>query len=151
MEGKAWEWGQIKCTLVASFPAPLLRNVKLKLCMRREPGTFSDTRTLKWGRNCTWAYPNTQNREKSKDSGPTYYMNLAIGGWVSFIPRVKCKAGWITCKRLPFCSKNTGPISIMPWSREKRYQALHVCTFRVPGSLGTRLVHCNCQPYIAYT
>ena len=47
------------------------------------------------------------------------------------------KAGWIMLKKLPFCSKNSGPSSITSWSHEKRYQALHA--FHVPGSLGTRL------------
>ena len=52
---------------------------------------------------------------------------------------VKCEVGWITSRRLPFCSKNSVPNLVMSWSREKMYQALHTCKIRVPESLGTSL------------
>ena len=59
----------------------------LRLRMWREPGIFSHVSTAK-GRteveplNCTWAYPKTQNRKKSKDSRQ---LTIRIWLWVNVI------------------------------------------------------------------
>ena len=57
------------------------------------------------------------------------YTHLANGERISYTPSIKCLVDWTTVKTLPFCSKNSGPISIMSWSHEKRYQALPAYTF----------------------
>ena len=50
---------------------------------------------------------------------------------------------------LPFCSKNSGPILITPWSHEKRYQALAACTHvRVPEKPGNEAKLSRCQSYL---
>ena len=78
-------------------------------------------------------------------------MYITIGVWISYTPSVEREVGWITSKTLPFCSRNSGSILITSWSREKIYQALHVCTFHVPESLGTKLRYtfhaCHCHPF----
>ena len=57
-----------------------------------------------------WTEDSEQGKERRK--WETYYTYLAIGERISYTLSVERKAGWITRKTLPFCSKISGPIMI---------------------------------------
>ena len=97
----------------------------------------------KSGRKALIAHGHTRRPrtgERAKVSGHLLHV-YSYRGRISYTPNVEHKVGWIMHKMLPFCSKKSGPILIMSWSHEKRYQPLHACTFRVLESLGTRLIY----------
>ena len=107
---------------------------------------------------CVWAYLNTQNRKKSKGGGQLTRIYIAIVVWGGGEYHTHPVIGWTMCKTLAFCSKNSDPIPVMSYLREKRYHAgsprTYIFGFRTyahiqvldQGSLGMRqLLYCTVE------
>ena len=138
-------WLFISCPVSLSLIPRLLRSgtQTLKLCRRREPGIFPHVSTTKC-RKILIAHGHTRRlrtEKRAKVAGNLLHVSSYRG--VNIIHTERWTHSWLSnAQNVAFLFLKT---LVLFWlrhgSREKSYQALHACTFHIPGSLGTRLVN----------